>query len=192
MRLTAAGSRRWAILAGLALLLHGCAGTPFERWWPFQLPDPSGLSRAQPEQVRVALKLPLPARPRQDGATLVVRLSGANRGGAVNRFAMTLVNEGRTVRADRLPTADPGYRWYLFKLTPTAEDQLDALQSRMRGRDGPGYDQVDYTVALAYQNVGAGQSVSRSVRLQLADNEGFFTLADGDHTVGADAAERES
>lgn len=192
MPFTAAGLRRGATLIGLALLLHGCAGIPLERLWPFQQPDPSGLSRAQPEQVRVALKLPLPARPRQDGATLVVRLSGGNRSEAVTRFAMTLVNEGRTVRADRLPTADPGYRWYLFKLTPTAEDQLRALQARMPGQDGPDYEQVKYSVRLAYQNVSAGQSVSRSIHLQLADNEGFFTLADGAHTVGADATEAES
>lgn len=192
MKRIAAGFRNGAVLVGLALVVHGCAISPFEGLWPFHRPDPSSLSRAEPEQVRVALSLPQPARPRADGVTLVVRLSGADRSPSVTRLAMTLVNEGRIVRADRLPTADPGYSWYLFKLTPTAENELRALQLRLPGHDELGYDEVAYSAEVAYENVGSGQSLNRSIRLQLADAEGFITLTEGVHIVGQDNGGAES
>lgn len=177
--------RRTAGLLGMVLLLQGCAGTPLEKLWPFQRSGTSGLARAEPEQVRAALRLPLPARPRPDGATLVLHLSGGERGPRTTRLAMTLVNEGRIVRVGGLPSAGPGYWWYLFKLTSAAEDELQTLQSRLA--DGsPGPDSVEYEVAVAYENVAAGQSLSRSIRLQLASDEGFFMLTEGVHTVGND------
>lgn len=175
--------RRAAVLVGLVLVLHGCAGTPFERLWPFQQLDPSGLTRAEPDRVRAAIKLPLPARPRQDGATLVLRLSGGERSATTTRLAMTLVNEGRTVRADRLPSAEPGSWWYLFKLTTAAENELEALQSRLSDGSDPGVERVEYEVAVVYENVTAGQSVNRNIRLQLTRDEGFFTLTDGVHAI---------
>ncbi len=180
--------RRAAVLVGLTVVLYGCAGTPFERLWPFQQLDPSGLTRAEPDRVRAAIKLPLPARPRQDGATLVLRLSGGERSATTVRLAMTLVNEGRTVRADRLPSAEPGYWWYLFKLTSAAENELEALQSRLSDGTDPGVERVEYEVVVVYENVAAGQSVNRDIRLQLTREEGFFTLTDGVHTVEDHAA----
>ncbi len=179
--------RRTAGLLGLLLVLQGCAGMPLEKLWPFQRADTSGLARAEPEQVRAALRLPLPARPRPDGATLVLHLSGGERDPQTTRLPMTLVNEGRVVRVGGLPSAGPGYWWYLFKLTSAAEDELQTLQSRLS--DGtPGHEDVEYEVAVAFENVAAGQSLSRSIRLQLASDEGFFLLTEGVHTVGNDAA----
>lgn len=183
--------RRTAGLLGLVLMLQGCAGMPLAKLWPFQRSDTPGLARAEPEQVRVALRLPLPARPRPDGATLVLRLSGGEHEPQTARLAMTLVNEGRIVRVGGLPSAGPGYWWYLFKLTSAAEDELQALQSGQS--DGtPGHEGVEYEVAVAYENVAAGQSLSRNIRLQLASDEGFFMLTEGVHTVGSDAEATQS
>lgn len=182
--------KRAAVLLGLALALHGCAALPqaLERLWPLGGSDTSDLTRADPSAVRMALKLPLPARPEPRGADLVVRVSGGDREPVATRLPMTLVNEGRTVRADDLPSAGPGYWWYLFKLTSSAERDLGALQSRHSAAGDPDHDRVEFSVELAYENVGAGQSVSRSILLQLSGSDDFFTVTDGVHTVGEDDA----
>lgn len=184
--------RRAAVLPVLALLLQGCAAIPLDRFWPLPGGDPSDITRADPPAIRLAVKLPLPARPEPEGVTLVVALAGFDRDAAANRLAMTLVNEGRTVRADELPSAGPGYRWYLFKLTPAAERELGTLQSRVSGRGEPEHERAEFSAELAYENVSPGQTVNRSILLQLARGEDFFTLADGDHTVGNHATETRS
>lgn len=178
--------QRAAVLLVLALSLHGCAALPqtLERLWPLGGSDPSELTRADPSAVRMAVKLPLPARPEPRGATLVVRLSGGDRQPVATRLPMTLVNEGRTVRTDDLPSADPGYWWYLFKLTSSAERDFKVLQSRLSAGDTAGHDRVEFSAKLAYENIGDGQSVSRRILLQLSDRDEFFTVTEGVHTVG--------
>jgi hypothetical protein len=182
--------RRAAVLLVLALALHGCAVLPqtLERLWPLGGSDPSELTRADPSAVRMALKLPLPARPEPQGATLVALVSGGDREPVSTRLPMTLVNEGRTVRADALPSADPGYWWYLFKLTSSAERDLESFQSRLSAAGDSGRDRVEFSVDLAYENIGAGRSVSRSVLLKLSERDAFFTVTEGVHTVGEDDA----
>lgn len=182
--------QRAAALLALSLALHGCTVLPqtLERLWPLGGSDPSQLTRADPSAVRMALKLPLPARPEPRGATLVARLSGGNREPVATRLPMTLVNEGRTVRADALPSADPGYWWYLFKLTSSAEHDLESFQSRLSAAGDPEHNRVAFSVELAYENVGAGQSVSRTILLQLSERDDFFTVTEGVHTVGEDDA----
>lgn len=174
-------------IACLALLaLVACASTPMETLRRLQGWVPSDLARAEPAQVRVALKLPLPARPEPDGAELAVKLDGGDVAPERTPLAMTLVNEGRTVRAGSLPTAEPGYWWYLFKLTPAAEDALRALQLRT---SDAGHDTLGFRVSVAYANVGPGQSLSREIRLQLAEETGFHGLTDGDQVIPDDTTE---
>lgn len=178
--------QRGAVLLALALALNGCAVLPqtLERLWPLGGSDPSKLTRADPSAVRMALKLPLPARPEPQGATLVAHLSGGDREPVSARLPMTLVNEGRTVRADALPSADPGYSWYLFKLTSSAERELESFQSRLSAAGDPDHNRVEFSVELAYENIGTGQSVSRSILLQFSERDEFFTVTEGVHTVG--------
>lgn len=177
------------LVAGLALLVTGCTLAPFEELWQrygFGQPE---VSRLQPAAVRAAIKLPLPVRPRPEGAALVLELPApeADRQAREHRFAMALVNEGPTVRAEGLPTADPGYNWYLFKLTPSAEDELARTQAEYLEPTPRAIDTGAILVINEFQNTTAGQEVSRSVWVYLSDDRGFFPLVRDERlTVGKD------
>lgn len=179
---------RAAALIAAAWLLAGCAGTPLDTIWRLYGFGPEEVARLEPGAVRAAVKLPLPARPDRAGAALELAFQPdtGDRSTRRHAFPMTLVNRGRTVRAEALPSAEAGYSWYLFKLTPAAERELASVQEEFSGGASPG-GSVAISVSHEIDNAVPGQELSRSVWIQLADDDDFFVLEDNRTvTIGAD------
>lgn len=177
--------RRCAVvLVGLVVLCAGCSTTQVrELWERFGFGRPA-VVELKPSAIRAAVKLPRPARPSAEGAALRLEVGGD---GETQRFAMVMVNEGRAVRAESLPEAEPGYSWYVFKLTPAAEERLDGLQAELADSGGEDARTGVIEVRNQYSNAIPGQQLTRGVWIQLSREDGFFPLVENETiTIGED------
>lgn len=179
-------SAGWLLgLLAVAPLLAGCAtSTPITTMWRLYGFGPDDVVDVRPQSVRVAVKLPRPAHPAPEDAMLELAFEpDADTGRPTNhRLPMVLVNEGRTVRAAALPSAEPGYRWFLFKLTPSAENALERVQKALSPAGGGSSGSVAISVSNGYANAVPGQELTRSVWIQLSEEDGFFPLVE-DETI---------
>lgn len=175
-----------AVAMAAVFLVMGCAANaPIGNFWRLYGFGSDDVVRMDPEAIRAAIKLPLPVQPRAEDAML--RLEFEPDGEADRRteheFPMVLVNQGRTVRARGLLSAEPGYNWYLFKLKPAAESELSRVQAELAGSDGESSGAVKISVVNRFDNAVPGQQLSRSVWIQFSEDEGFIALVDEEKVI---------
>lgn len=164
-------------LVALAMA-SSCGYVPFKSLLSSRHFSLNDIVAMDPQELRLAVKLPRPLQPRPSATSLTLAFEPRSRRGEERReqFPLVLVNEGRTVRAGALPTAEPGYLWYLFKLAPSAEaafGQLQADISKGKDRFANLYRDVRLEVDLAVRDAAAGQGIELSIWLQPDFSEDF-------------------
>lgn len=165
----------------LGLLLSACAWVPAVPGWLQPGHEVQALVDAEPRELRVAVKLPRPLQPLPDATALTLRFTPRAAEVTERResLPLVLVNEGRTLRVGGLPSAEPGYLWFLFKLTSAGEAELAVLQSEIRATEAfeQRYRGVELDVDTAVRDARPGQTFSLSVWLQLDAAGDFRALA---------------
>lgn len=157
-------------VAVTALLLGGCSHVPVSTMYRLATFDPA---RADPAQLRVALRYPDALAVRKDGAKVTLTLPPSGIAGSPQTFDFILVPaDGPGEREPRLRYAKSGYTVEVMRLSDGDVATIRKLQSERRGSGG----NIAVSAAACHRSGLPVGAILTSTYLRLDVSQGYMTV----------------
>ena len=163
----------------VTVLLSGCSSIPLLTMWKLHSFGPQEVKALDPATIRVAIKLPTKLEFEPEKTTLDIELKPKDMQVQPlhERANLVLLSKGAEISAG-VPAAEPGYIWYLLKLSLGGISSFKDFQHRLTPDIKQRYKSITLNVNWSTPNFDAFRSTAYllTVWLRLQKNKGYFPL----------------